>query len=144
MSYKEQLLDPKWQKKRLLILERDNWMCTDCFSKENTLHVHHLKYYEYLWDTPNEELKTLCDKCHSDFENKLKSIPFLIKNQCRLKINDPFVLQCVGDVFNKWENLHDLFYLLWENLDKQEIVYDSLVEIFRDENMIHNPIKLDV
>jgi len=27
MTYKEKLLDPRWQKKRLEVLERDGWAC---------------------------------------------------------------------------------------------------------------------
>ena len=66
MNYKEKLLDPRWQKKRLEILSRDNFQCTACGSKEKTLHVHH-RYYGRgdPWDIADEALITLCNKCHS-------------------------------------------------------------------------------
>jgi len=65
-NYQAMLNDPRWQKKRLHIMERDNWTCRCCESQENSLHVHHL-YYIYgnaPWDYPDEKLITVCDKCH--------------------------------------------------------------------------------
>lgn len=63
-SYAEKLKDPRWQKLRLEVLNRDNWTCTNCSSKENNLQVHHLKYCGEPWETPPEFLTTLCEKCH--------------------------------------------------------------------------------
>lgn len=64
MTYKEQLLDPRWQKKRLEILNRDNFSCTKCGDTNSTLHVHHNKYSKYPWDIDNDFLETLCVHCH--------------------------------------------------------------------------------
>ena len=44
MEYAEKLKDPRWQKKRLEILERDAWVCQKCFDTKSTLHVHHRIY----------------------------------------------------------------------------------------------------
>jgi len=65
-NYKEQYLDPRWQKKRLEILERDNWACEYCSSQDKTLHVHHKAYItgKDVWDYPNNLLVTLCEECH--------------------------------------------------------------------------------
>ncbi len=71
MKYSEKFKDPRWQKKRLKILERDEFTCQSCFDNESTLHVHH-KYYEYgkdPWDYNNEALVTLCEDCH-EYETK--------------------------------------------------------------------------
>lgn len=65
-AYQQKLLDPRWQKKRLEILQRDNWTCQACEDRESTLHVHH-RYYEKgrdPWDYPNEALVTVCADCH--------------------------------------------------------------------------------
>ena len=65
-SYSEKLKDPRWQKKRLEILERDKWACRGCGDKTATLHVHH-GYYErgkLPWEYDNWSLKTLCESCH--------------------------------------------------------------------------------
>lgn len=57
---------PKWQKKRLLILERDGWQCCSCGDTESTLHVHHAAYHGMPWDTPDDFLQTLCETCHGE------------------------------------------------------------------------------
>jgi hypothetical protein len=68
MTYAEKLLDPRWQKKRLEILERDQWTCQLCNEKEVTLHVHHLKYKSSPWDVSNDDLVTYCKHCHALIE----------------------------------------------------------------------------
>ena len=65
-TYSQKLKDPRWQKMRLEVLERDEWSCTLCGDAENTLHVHHCYYDSSLepWDYPKESLKTVCEDCH--------------------------------------------------------------------------------
>ena len=65
-SYYEKLKDPRWQQKRLEILERDEWKCQWCGSVTSELHVHHLVYRkgEEPWESPNQDLLTLCHSCH--------------------------------------------------------------------------------
>jgi hypothetical protein len=65
-EYSKKLKDPRWQKKRLEIFERDKWGCQRCYDTESTLHVHHLRYLEGKdpWDYPDEYLITLCEECH--------------------------------------------------------------------------------
>ena len=67
MTYAEKLKDPRWQKLRLKVLDRDNWMCQICFDTESTLHVHH-RYYlsnKEPWEYPMVALVTLCHSCHT-------------------------------------------------------------------------------
>ncbi len=70
MKYADKLKNPKWQKKRLEILQRDGFECQFCKSTENTLHVHHDLYAKGRepWDYPDSIFKTLCYKCHSVVE----------------------------------------------------------------------------
>jgi hypothetical protein len=63
-AYNEKLKDPRWQKKRLLIFDRDNWTCQCCGDKEMTLNVHHTAYVGDPWDCPDEKLVTVCEDCH--------------------------------------------------------------------------------
>lgn len=70
MTYAEKLQDPRWQKKRLEVFERDNFSCQYCGCKEHTLHVHH-KYYrkgKEPWEYPDDCLKTVCKYCHQIIE----------------------------------------------------------------------------
>lgn len=80
MSYAEQLKKPQWQKKRLEILERDEWTCQTCGDTEATLTVHHKSYqmvegkFVDVWNYNDCDLKTLCLVCHQSEEENLKSL----------------------------------------------------------------------
>lgn len=66
-EYSTKLKDPRWQKKRLEIFERDGWECQLCGDKDSTLVVHHRDYLrdKEPWDYPNSLLVTLCEDCHA-------------------------------------------------------------------------------
>ena len=73
MTYQEKLKDPRWQRRRLEIFERDEWKCQACGSDKKTLHVHH-KFYitgKDPWDYGDDALSTICERCHND-EHKLR------------------------------------------------------------------------
>jgi len=65
-DYAKKLKDPRWQKKRLEILNRDEWNCQICHDSESTLVVHHRRYLHGVepWDYPDSYLVTLCEDCH--------------------------------------------------------------------------------
>ena len=66
MKYSDKLRDPRWQKKRLEIMQRDDFKCKKCGDKDSTLNVHH-RYYIWgkdPWDYPDEVLITVCSDCH--------------------------------------------------------------------------------
>lgn len=67
-SYGEKLRSPKWQKRRLEILNRDQFTCRLCGDKESQLHVHHLRYEKGAdpWDYNNGSLVTVCENCHDE------------------------------------------------------------------------------
>ena len=66
MNYSEKLKDPRWQKKRLEVLERDGWKCRYCHASDKPLHVHHLIYLKNKdpWEIKSGFLITFCDECH--------------------------------------------------------------------------------
>ncbi len=66
MEYAELLKHPFWQRKRLEILQRDDFKCRHCNDRLSTLHIHHLFYNMGClpWEYPDEVLITLCDLCH--------------------------------------------------------------------------------
>lgn len=80
MSYFDDLQSPLWQRKRLKIMERDNWRCCLCGTDKNSLTVHHLYYasskkpYEY----DDDALVTLCKDCHATAHNEISKISSLI------------------------------------------------------------------
>ena len=75
MEYKKLLLNPKWQKKRLEILQRDNFSCVVCGNGIDTdthVHVHHLSYMKgrMPWEYDNRLLE---DKRWKEFRLKVLS-----------------------------------------------------------------------
>jgi hypothetical protein len=65
MTYSEKLKDPRWQRKRLDILKRDDFTCRDCGAINKTLHVHHCHYDGGdPWKANDDVLLTLCEDCH--------------------------------------------------------------------------------
>ena len=65
---------PEWQKKRLKVLERDEFACVRCGDNKATLNVHHTFYWDKEdemppWEYNNNSLVTLCDDCH-DIEHQ--------------------------------------------------------------------------
>jgi len=90
-TFLEAYRDPKWQKKRLEVLELAGWECSDCGSNEDTLHVHHT-YYEKdkkPWEYPIESLHCLCEDCHK----KAQDINTLLKRQLgKIGLQDPIQL----------------------------------------------------
>ena len=100
VAYKEKFLDPRWQKKRLEILARDEFCCQMCFDPESTLHVHH-RYYETAkdpWDYPDNALVTLCDECHECEHEAMKSALGWLEKLLRTKFLS-------GDIIN----IHNAF-----------------------------------
>lgn len=65
-SYAEKLKDPRWQRKRLEVMQRSDFRCDVCGADKNTLHVHHGIYVwgRDIWEHPLETLHCLCEKCH--------------------------------------------------------------------------------
>lgn len=77
-SYKYLLKKPQWQRKRLEIMNRDNFTCKYCGDDQNELQIHHLKYTGLPWEAKDVDLITCCHHCHefiTEFkDNNLKTI----------------------------------------------------------------------
>ena len=67
MSYASQLRHPSWQKRRLEMLDRAGFECSNCGDAESPLHVHHRQYFKgrKVWEYSDEELCVLCEDCHA-------------------------------------------------------------------------------
>jgi len=72
MAYSEKLKDPRWQKKRLEILERDNWQCQSTGLRNEPLIVHHLRYFPNLdpWEYDEKYLLTISEDEHKRLHGK--------------------------------------------------------------------------
>ena len=80
-TYADKLKDPRWQRRRLEILQRDNWGCIYCGDKTSELQVHHLLYLSNRdpWEYDDEHLVTACIACHAD-ETRLKEEDKMLVN----------------------------------------------------------------
>lgn len=92
-QYREQLQDPRWQKKRLEIFQRDHWTCQECGRTDRTLHVHHRYYITGLapWEYPDYSLVTYCDECHaeeSEFRPQVERYLLHVLKKCGLRWTD--------------------------------------------------------
>lgn len=67
-TYSTKLRDPRWQKLRLEIFNRDEWKCRKCDDARTELQVHH-RYYTTgarPWEYSPDALLTLCAPCHKE------------------------------------------------------------------------------
>ena len=62
--------DPRWQRVRLRVMERDEFACKCCGSADRELQVHHLEYArgKRIWESKDADLLTLCHVCHEQVE----------------------------------------------------------------------------
>lgn len=119
MTYAEQLKSPKWQKKRLEILERDSFTCTSCGDKEKQLHVHHGAYLSGMkvWDYDDSMLHTLCSDCHQHVEG------------CIYDMNGSIAIM---------KPKEELFYLLKNVASSASVLNDDDINII--ETILHNAV----
>ncbi len=143
-KYAELLKDPRWQKKRLEILERDDWTCQWCGSKEKTLHVHHLCYVHGRdpWESPIHELLTVCEDCHASEKNRKTylgrisyafSVLWQLDSAALRNLAEHFEAMGehgVGDPIYIYENL-DINHIEATNKAARHILYDDLPSLAR-------------
>lgn len=67
-NYEDYLNSQTWKLKRLKILQRDKFVCQECFT-ERANNVHHITYAN-LGDEKDYELVSLCQSCHDKIHNK--------------------------------------------------------------------------
>ena len=107
-EYAAKLKDPRWQKLRLQVFSRDDWKCTCCDSRENTLHVHH-KYYDWdkdPWLYELDSLVTLCELCHDEEGECIKGSLIRLERAMRMKFFGGQI-DMIADGFWEMENPQD-------------------------------------
>lgn len=86
-NYSDKLKDPRWQRKRLEIMQRDKFSCCMCGDGNKTLNVHHRVYSNNPWEADPDNLITLGEDCHERLEECLR--------QLRIGIGSGEALRCV-------------------------------------------------
>jgi hypothetical protein len=81
-TYSDKLQNPLWQRKRLEVLQRDNFCCNTCGNTKRTLHVHHKTYIygKKPWEYELDNFDTLCNICHELIERLRKEYNVLKKS----------------------------------------------------------------
>lgn len=72
LSYYQKLKDPRWQKRRLEVLDSSGFACQLCSNESSTLHVHHNAYISGRdpWDYDEDQLTVLCEECHKNIHEE--------------------------------------------------------------------------
>lgn len=133
-SYQELLQHPKWQKKRLEILERDEYTCQLCQDTETQLQIHHLEYSYGInpWEYSNDKLITYCAICHAleeflkkEFTNLKIALIFYKKNQ-----GDSILIECyLHQPFTSMDRYHEGLFIY----EKQTKRIRTVSIILKDE-----------
>jgi len=100
MTYSEKLKDPRWQKLRLLILQRDCWACVNCGKSTKTLHVHHWVYSKNPWEADPETLMSLCEDCHAKATVMSKELEEKISMFCNDANHDKMPLDQLSKIIS--------------------------------------------
>ena len=76
-EYHQLLKDGRWQRKRLEIMQRDDFKCRDC-GTTNDLNVHHIRYLagRKPWEYDDGDLITLCGECHKKWHEEIEGMRY--------------------------------------------------------------------
>ena len=103
-SYSEKLRDPRWQKKRLEVMQRADFKREDCGTGERTLNAHHSAYNAGFepWEYGGSQLRCLCEDCHLPRqEMEADTAHFFNAIFASLTLQEIFGLR--AEVFARWK-----------------------------------------
>jgi hypothetical protein len=97
--YSEKLKDPRWQKKRLELLEAADWKCQDCQEKTKTIHVHHGYYArgKMPWEYEDYTYRVLCEECHEIAQSQMEHAHLVLATHPRLLGSISIAAGCSSD-----------------------------------------------
>lgn len=142
-TYSAKLRKPQWQKKRLKILERDNYACRLCGDTYTELQIHHLEYSKTgnPWDVEDRALTTLCCHCHAATEFLKKEVSVSVATINARKINGQNEVLAVHAI-NKGVELVYLFLIVENSIDwKFTLQCNTLDAIYSLVHSIDNSIE---
>jgi hypothetical protein len=97
MSYAEDLKHPKWQEKRLRVLDHAGFKCERCGSTERSLHAHHKIYLRghKPWEYEDYLLECLCEVCHGVAHRERDELDLVIAQQATATV--PWITNAMTD-----------------------------------------------
>ena len=107
MTYAQQLRHPKWEQRRLQVIEKAGSRCECCGNfgindgetSEVRFEIHHGYYTPGLmaWEYPDDVLYCLCPECHKDVQESMERAQYeLAKRQLKLRM-------IIRDLINNYE-----------------------------------------
>jgi hypothetical protein len=127
MNFFLQYKDPRWQKRRLEILQRDNFTCTSCGNNSETLNIHHCVPYKKnlkIWEYQDNELTTLCENCHKEISKIINNCKNIITNNCSRGLEISMYIQEIIQL-----------------LDNQTPpIYENIVNIIKKKNICNEDL----
>lgn len=120
-DYKSQYTHPKWQKRRLEMLEAANFQCQSCEETEKTLHVHHKRYVKGrdVWDYGDEELEVLCEDCHKHEHFQKDELNKMLASMSSIQIAD--LICIVAGMQSYLMEIDDEQLANWRSLNKTAV-----------------------
>jgi hypothetical protein len=139
MTYSEKLKDPRWQKRRLEVMDRDKFTCRKCNEATKTLNVHHRYYRKGAapWEYPIEALITLCEPCHKEVEAR---IAFMNENIHRQESTQQIFFRLLCAELGEGPYQNGCFPWLIDSIADFLDIYENAVTY---DNFIVNPEMMD-
>lgn len=96
LSYGDKLKNPLWQKKRLDILNRDQFTCQLCSDTTTELHIHHKEYIKGRepWEYEDSNFQTLCKHCH-EVSEYLKGDTIILVSKFHNDLINNLTVDCI-------------------------------------------------
>ncbi len=115
-TYSELLRDPRWQKKRLELMEAGGWSCRECGDHTATLNIHHGFYKRNTspWEYPDDSMRVLCEPCHVKVQRLLESVH---ENISKFRTIQLLSLGHLLDADCSREHIARAFFILRQMLD---------------------------
>jgi len=140
-TYYEKLKDPRWQRKRLEVMNRAHFLCEKCYNENNTLNVHHLYYMSKRdpWDYPDFALICICNECHADeHENKFNTFEETIESLVDDQFFNPYILEIINQIYLARESGLEMSKFLYDCLESITNIRQKLKKINQHDNEDQN------
>lgn len=132
-NYSEQIKSPKWQKKRLEVLNLRGFKCEECGNEEQQLHIHHRVYIKnrQAWEYDNDIFQVLCSDCHEKVHQKKEKV-------VEVKENIPEIHRRILALIDNWqsvdpriaENIEFMLSIFRDiNGDKEDFIFSEIYNI---------------
>lgn len=130
LTYREQLMHPNWQRKRLEVMEAARFGCERCGATEQTLNVHHKRYVKgrMAWDYERAELECLCQPCH---EQRHDTRDLLERLLMQADMTDELAIGLIGGYLDAACGLDEALYMECLKVAGDAVISGAIAEIMR-------------